>query len=187
MIYKNVIIFKSKYLFEILKELDAEIKINFIEISNEKSLREIIRNLNNYIIVTNKAISNLENQLLLTSFPIKISKLNETINVELMKKHFSDHSKIKIKNYVINLNSREISKNDIQMKLTEKEINTIMYLSKNNTPISIAELEKKVWMYEAEIETHTVETHIYRLRKKIQKIFNDENFITSKKNGYEIN
>jgi len=70
--------------------------------------------------------------------------------------------------------------------LTEKEINTISYLSKANKPVSIDELQKKVWSYQSDIETHTVETHIYRLRKKILNTFNDKEFIISQKNGYQI-
>jgi DNA-binding response OmpR family regulator len=77
-------------------------------------------------------------------------------------------------------------KNNIKLKLTEKEINTINYLSKSNRPVSIDELQAKVWSYQSDIETHTVETHIYRLRKKILNSFNDKEFIISKKNGYQI-
>ena len=77
-------------------------------------------------------------------------------------------------------------KNNIKLKLTEKEINTITYLSKSDKPVSIEELQKKVWSYQSDIETHTVETHIYRLRKKIFNTFNDSNFIISEKNGYQI-
>jgi len=73
-----------------------------------------------------------------------------------------------------------------KLKLTEKEINIINYLSKSNKPVSIDELQKKVWSYQSDIETHTVETHIYRLRKKILNSFNDNEFIISKKNGYQI-
>jgi DNA-binding response OmpR family regulator len=76
--------------------------------------------------------------------------------------------------------------NGTKLKLTEKEINTIIYLSKSNKPVRINELQKKVWSYQSDIETHTVETHIYRLRKKILSTFNDEEFIVSKKNGYQI-
>ena len=76
--------------------------------------------------------------------------------------------------------------NDRKLKLTEKEINTITYLSKSNKPINIDELLEKVWSYQSNIETHTVETHIYRLRKKILNTFNDNEFIISKKNGYQI-
>ena len=77
------------------------------------------------------------------------------------------------------------SKN-VKLKLTEKEVNTIIYLSKANKPISIDELQTKVWDYHLDIETHTVETHIYRLRKKIFKSFLDDNFIISRNNGYQI-
>ena len=76
--------------------------------------------------------------------------------------------------------------NSVKLKLTEKEINTIVYLSKSNNPVSIDELQEKVWSYQLDIETHTVETHIYRLRKKILNIFKDKEFIASKKNGYQI-
>jgi DNA-binding response OmpR family regulator len=79
-----------------------------------------------------------------------------------------------------------MSINDIKLKLTEKEINIISYLSKSDKPVSINELQKKVWSYQSDIETHTVETHIYRLRKKFLNTFDDNNFIISKKNGYQI-
>ena len=93
---------------------------------------------------------------------------------------------MKIKNYTIDLNSREMLINNTKLKLTEKEINTITYLSKSSKPVSINELQEKVWGYQSNIETHTVETHIYRLRKKILNLFNDNEFIISKKNGYQI-
>jgi DNA-binding response OmpR family regulator len=93
---------------------------------------------------------------------------------------------VKVNNYNINLNSREMLINDTKLKLTEKEINTITYLSKSKKPVSIDELQAEVWSYQSDIETHTVETHIYRLRKKILNTFNDKEFIISKKNGYQI-
>ena len=71
------------------------------------------------------------------------------INIKLLKNQFNNQSKVKIKNYILNLNSREISNNNTLMKLTEKEINTIIYLSKTNKPVSINELEKNVWQYES--------------------------------------
>ena len=86
----------------------------------------------------------------------------------------------------IDINSREMLSKNIKLKLTEKEINTINYLFKSNKPVSIDELQEKVWSYQSDIETHTVETHIYRLRKKISITFNDNEFIISKKNGYQI-
>ena len=103
-----------------------------------------------------------------------------------MKNNFSDQSKVNINNYIIDLNSREMLFKDFKLKLTEKEVNTIVYLSKKKKPVNIEELEKNVWRYQSDVETHTVETHIYRLRKKIFKTFKDQNFVTSEKNGYQI-
>tara|TARA_Y100000287_G_C14069343_1_gene279964 strand:- start:415 stop:699 length:285 start_codon:yes stop_codon:yes gene_type:complete len=91
-----------------------------------------------------------------------------------------------IGNYKINLNSREMSFNDLTLKLTEKESKVILFLSKSNKPVNVDQLQSKVWGFNSKLETHTVETHIYRLRKKINDKFNDENFIISKKNGYQI-
>ena len=85
------------------------------------------------------------------------------------------------------LNSRKIFLNKNFLKLTEKEIKIIVYLSKSIEPVSIDELQKEIWGYGVDLETHTVETHIHRLRKKIYKEFADENFIVSDKNGYKIN
>ena len=135
---------------------------------------------------SSKKISDKNQYLILDKLPIKFSKLIESLNIKFLKNKFVHQSKIEIKNYLIDLNSREISLNDIRLKLTEKEINTIIYLSNQKKPISIQELQTKVWGYQSGMETHTVETHIYRLRKKILKTFNDENLLLSKKNGYHI-
>ena len=110
----------------------------------------------------------------------------EKINIEFLKLQFNSQSKVKVNDYIIDLNSREMFKKDYKLKLTEKEINTITYLSKSDKPVSIDELQEKVWSYQSDIETHTVETHIYRLRKKILNTFNDKDFIISEKNGYQI-
>ena len=106
--------------------------------------------------------------------------------MEFLKKQFNDQSKYNLKQYAIDLNSRTISSKNKKIKLTEKEIDTIIYLSKTNKIISILELQKKVWHYQYDIETHTVETHIYRLRKKIYDVFKDDALILNDKNGYKI-
>ena len=131
-------------------------------------------------------IQKINNQFILENKPIKILKLLEKINIKFLKLQFNSQSHIKVKTYTIDLNSREMLMNDTKLKLTEKEINTIIYLSKLNKPVSVDELQEKVWSYQSGIETHTVETHIYRLRKKILSTFNDKEFIISKKNGYQI-
>ena len=93
---------------------------------------------------------------------------------------------IRINKYKLNLNSREISLNKKLIKLTEREIDIILFLNENKKPINIDILQKEVWGYSSELETHTVETHIYRLRKKLKDKFNDEEFILSLKKGYQI-
>ena len=124
--------------------------------------------------------------ILVENFPIKFTKLLERINIEFLKKNFNEKSNITVGKYTINTNSREMTLHNQKLRLTEKEINMIIYLSQSKKPIKINELQEKVWGYQSKLETHTVETHIYRLRKKILKTFNDGNFIISKKNGYEI-
>ena len=139
------------------------------------------------MIITNKEYSNIDNQFVLNHEPINISKLVEKINIEFLKVQFNNQSEVKVNNYIVNLNSREMLAKNIKLKLTEKEINTIIFLSKSNKPVSVDQLQEKVWSYQSGIETHTVETHVYRLRKKILKTFDDNKFIISKKNGYQIN
>jgi len=164
--------------------LDLNFKISFAD--SEKSLKDEVKNHNNYLIISNKKYLALDNQFVLENTPIKISKLIEKINIEFLKIQFNSQSHVKLNNYTIDLNSREMLIDNITLKLTEKEINTIIYLSKSNKPVSINELQEKVWSYQSDTETHTVETHIYRLRKKILNSFNDNEFIISKKNGYQI-
>ena len=140
----------------------------------------------NYIIISNIKYPDIDNQFVLENIPINIYRLVEKINIQFLKIQFNSQSHVKLNNYTIDLNSREMFIENSKLKLTEKEINTIAYLSKSIKPVSIQELQQKVWSYQSDIETHTVETHIYRLRKKILKTFNDNEFILSKKNGYQI-
>ncbi len=186
MINQKLIIYRFSSLYHTLKELEQDLNFEVFEASNEKNLNNLVLTLQNYLIVTSKKISNKNQYLILDKLPIKFSKLIENLNIKFLKNKFVHQSKIEIKNYLIDLNSREMSLNDIRLKLTEKEINTIIYLSNKKKPISIKELQTKVWSYQSGMETHTVETHIYRLRKKILKTFNDENLLLSKKNGYQI-
>ena len=183
---QNLIIYQFSTLYQILKELDLDLNFDVIEAKNEEFLRNKIKELKNHLVISKKKISGVDHQLIFNFPAMKIFKLIEIINVELMKKNFSNQSSININNYIIDLNSREMLFEDLKLKLTEKEVNIIMYLSKKNNPVKIDELEKNVWQYQSDVETHTVETHIYRLRKKIFQIFKDQNFIISKKNGYQI-
>tara|TARA_Y100000816_G_C26086100_1_gene573150 strand:- start:1205 stop:1768 length:564 start_codon:yes stop_codon:yes gene_type:complete len=183
---QTLIVFKFNSLFNILEEISLELNFKIINVESEKLLNKEIENLNNYLIISNQKNLIMNNQIILSDLPMRISKLLEKVNIEFLKLHFNNQSRVKIKNYIIDLNSRQMLLNDMQLKLTEKEINTITYLSRINKPVSIDELQENVWSYQSDVETHTVETHIYRLRKKIFNSFNDNKFIISKKNGYQI-
>ena len=183
---QNLIIYKFKSLYHILEEIGLDLNFNIIFIDSENSLKEQVSNLNNYLVVSKKNHLDINNQFVLDKIPISIFKLIEKINIEFLKIQFNSQSEVKVNNYIIDLNSREILINNKKLKLTEKEINTITYLYKSNKPVNINELQEKVWSYQSDMETHTVETHIYRLRKKILNTFNDNEFIISKKNGYQI-
>ena len=183
---QNLIIYKFRSLYHILDEIGLELNIKVTSVENENSLNEKIKNLTNYLIITNKKYSGVSNQLILGNIPINIFKLVEKINIEFLKIQFNSQSEVKVNNYTIDLNSREMFINENRLKLTEKEINTITYLSKSNKPVSIDELQEKVWSYQSDMETHTVETHIYRLRKKILDKFDDRELIISEKDGYQI-
>ena len=183
---QNLIIYKFTSLYHILEELDLNLNFKITYADNENSLYDKIQNLNNYLIISNKKDSNFTNHLVLDNAPINIFKLIERINIEFLRLQFNSQSEVKINDYTIDLNSREMTIKNTTLKLTEKEINTIIYLSKSNKPVSIDELQEKVWSYQSDIETHTVETHIYRLRKKLLSTFKENEFIISKKNGYQI-
>ena len=184
---QNLIIYKYTSLYHILEELGLDLNFNITFAENENSLNDKVKKYKNYLIISNKEYSNIVNQFILKNAPINIFKLIEKINIEFLRLQFNSQSQVRVNNYTINLNSREMLINDIKLKLTEKEINTISYLSQSNKPVSIDELQKKVWSYQSDIETHTVETHIYRLRKKIYNTFNDKEFIISEKMAIKSN
>jgi len=185
-ITQKLIIYSFPKLYQIFNELNLELGFKVSFENTKVSLSSKIKDLRNCLIISNKRLPNIDNQMILENIPINFFKLVERINIEFLKLQFNQQSEVKIQNYYINLNSREITRKGIKLKLTEKEINTIIYLSKLKKPAKVDELQKKVWGYQSNMETHTVETHIYRLRQKFINAFADENFIISNKNGYQI-
>ena len=187
----NIIDFPVLYnvLFEVKDFLNFEV-VNY---ENENVFLEKIEKENsikNYTIVTKKFLNNKNiNQksiIYLDNKPINFISLIDKINTNLLKQRFSFQSNINIKNYSLNLNSRVISRNKNELKLTEREIEIILFLNDKKKPQNINILQKEVWSYATDLETHTVETHIYRLRKKISDKFKDSDFILSSKEGYLI-
>ena len=183
---QNLLIYKYTPLYHILEEISLDLNFNIFFVDNEKLLKDKINSFKHYLIISDRKYLDLNNQFVIDDLPNNIFKLLEKINIEFLKQHFNSQSDLKIKRYTINLNSREISYNNVKLKLTEKEINTIFYLSKLIKPASANELQKNVWSYKPDMETHTVETHVYRLRKKIFDTFGDGQLILSKKDGYQI-
>ena len=181
-----VIIYQFNAFYKIIKEIEENLNFNIIEVLDEKILIHKVKDIENFIIVSNKNNLNKYNHVIFEKLPISIFKVIEKLNIEFLKKRFSIQSQFVVKNYTINLNSKEVNFKNKKLKLTEKEVQTIIYLLKASKPVSSLELQNDVWGYQSDLETHTVETHIYRLRKKFQNFFNDNKFIISDKDGYKI-
>ena len=190
--------FELPELYNILFELKDILSFDINNYQSKKELSNAIDenkiDFSNSIIVAKSAENLLQgdyqldrkNILFVDKFPIQLNKLIDKINIYLIQHQYNFKSKLEIKNYILNINSRVISKNNKELKLTEKEIDIILFLNKYNAPQKIDILQKKIWNYSTELETHTVETHVYRLRKKIKDNFNDDKFIISSENGYLI-
>ena len=198
----NIIIFEFDSLYKILSEIKNNLPF---KINNLKKLESKDSNFVEYsLVITNYINKNFllkerkidKNKILFLTkekknnqhitYPIQIKNLIEKINIKLIKQKYNNQSYLKVSNYILNLNSRIISKNNNSLKLTEKEINIILFLNDHKNPQKVSILQNQVWGYLSELETHTVETNINRLRKKINDHFNDSNFIISTDDGYLI-
>ncbi len=157
---QNLLVYNYNILYDILYELKDVLNFDIKKISKQ-DLNNITNKSNNLVI--SKSDLNIQNQ----------------IKIDLQKN-------IKIGKYILNLNTRNISSNEKSLALTEKETAIISFLNKSKKAIKIEELQSEVWGHKSKLETHTVETHVYRLRKKILKQFKDNNFIVSSKKGYFI-
>ena len=186
---QNVLIFKLPELFNILNELKNQLDFTMYSFIEKDKLIEFKKiNTSNYLVLTDtkNEIKEEKFQLILNKFPDSIASIIEKININLLKYKYSEQSDILVGNYSIDINSRLIKKNDENLKLTEREIEIILFLKNSKGPQNIENLQKKVWGHNSDLETHTVETHIYRLRKKISEKFEDSSFINSTKLGYKI-
>jgi len=189
MFKSKLIIYNSNTLFDILYEIREKINYILIKISKIEEINNIIDvEDNNYLLISDKKIKKLIkiNHLIVKNKPFKITSLLEKINISLLKNNYSGQSNLKINNYSLNINSRELIKNERSLKLTQKEVEVIVYLNKSHNSIPISSLQKEVWGHNSSLETHTVETHIYRLRRKISQKFGDNQFIKSVNDGYKI-
>ena len=185
---KKLIIFRYKELFNILEEIkeNFEFKLEFYE--KESELEKLENdNLSDYLVIAKKKLSNLKKQIIIEKSPININDLIQTLNINFLKSKFIEQSKIDLGRYNLDLNSRILNQNEKELELTEKESSILIFLKQSKDPVKIDQLQEKVWGYNSELETHTVETHVYRLRKKINDKFYDNEFIISDKKGYFLN
>ena len=185
---KKLIIFRYRELFNILDEIkeNFEFKLEFYE--KERELENLENNnLSDYLVITKKKLSNLKKQIIIDKSPININDLIQTLNINFLKSKFIEQSKIDLGRYNLDLNSRILNQNEKELELTEKESSILIFLKQSKDPVKIDQLQEKVWGYNSELETHTVETHVYRLRKKINDKFYDNEFIISDKKGYFLN
>ena len=163
--------------------------IFFITETNKKDYEKVEKNNFPSIIITKSRIS--PNMLSgefteRLSIPFSILDLEKKIISLLAKYKFKESSLINLQGYIVDKNERKIKKNNLELQLTEKEINFLILFSQSEKPLSRNLVLKKVWNYSSKSDTHTVETHIHRLRKKILEKFNDNHFIKNNNEGYYI-
>ena len=183
---QTLIIYDFNILFEVLKEIKNYLNFKVVNINKNKLEESKVKNQDNYLIISKKIIKDLDNQITIDQLPIEIPKLIEIINIRFLKKIYNQQSEINLGEYKLNLNSRMIFNKEKNLNLTEREANIIAFLHKLKKPVTVSKLQIEVWGHNSKLETHTVETHIYRLRKKIHDVFKDDNFIKSSKSGYTI-
>ena len=208
----TISIFGNKIFFEIISEMkifskfnikyyeDFELCIKEAEINNflviffisdkNKNLltKNKTKNFPSIFVAEPKILKNLSfydfNEKL--SIPFFIKDFEKKIISLIAKNEFKKNSLIKLEDYIIDKNERKIKKNNLELQLSEKETDFLILFSKNEEPITKNFVLKNVWNYSIESETHTVETHIHRLRKKILEKFGDKDFIKNNNKGYYI-
>ncbi len=174
-------------LCEDLSELKNK-NINAVIFDNENSKKISGLNLNKpKIYIQEKNKINIEKKPeAIIKLPLNILQFNQEIINVCKKFEFNKNSLVNIKNYILDKNERILKKNNTFLKITEKEINFIEILNSSTKPLSRDFILKNIWNYSIDTDTHTVETHIYRLRQKIKDKFEDNNFIKNSKKGYSL-
>jgi len=165
--FDNKEIFFDKYKS---KSISTE---NSIMVVHEKEYNFFVKNIN-------------EDQIIKLKPPVNIFTFIENLNVKFIQKKYQDQSNVSVKDFSLDINSRELKKDKLSLKLTERETDLILYLNNSKKPVNVETLEKEIWQHSSDLETHTVETHIYRLRKKIKAEFGNDDLIKSDKDGYII-
>ena len=181
---QTLIIYKFPILFKILDEIKRNLNFK-IEYYDGVRFKKNLDN-RNIVIISGDDKKNIQNQVKIDDFPIDIQKFIEAVNIQFLKNKFNQQNNVKKGKYSFNLNSRIMQFDKKSLQLTEKEMKIITFLNNSKGPVTINKLQSEVWGHKSKLETHTVETHVYRLRKKIQNKFKDNEFIVSSKEGYSI-
>tara|TARA_B100000886_G_scaffold257072_1_gene182221 strand:- start:1433 stop:2053 length:621 start_codon:yes stop_codon:yes gene_type:complete len=202
----TVLVLGSNNFYITLNELKSFLKFNIINADIDPSKideKKIIlchgtylsdkNNLNNLkkskcikILVSEKNEKNINFFHSVLKLPTSVSEINNVIERSVARDKFGKNSFIKVKNYILDKNEKKLNNDGIFLILTEKEVQLLELFLKNKKPINKNEILFSVWQYASDADTHTVETHIYRLRKKIKDKFSDENFILNNKEGYYL-
>lgn len=173
-----------------MEEIQNYLNYKLVLINNEKEFKKLTDPYFLIISQSNKISEfdsiDVNKVLLIEKFPISIKEFLGKINIRFLQNQFNAQSKINIKEYTLNLNSKTIQKDNINLKLTEKEVQILLYLNNQKEPQSVKKLQLNIWGYSNTLDTHTVETHVHRLRKKIYMSFKDRAFLISKNDGYII-
>ena len=196
MVNQKLYIINLSNFYDIINELNEHIgyeisKFDSKEIFFDKYKSKSISTENSIMVVHEKEynffVKNInEDQIIKLKPPINIFTFIENLNVKFIQKKYQDQSNVSVKDFFLDINSRELKKDKLSLKLTERETDMILYLNNSRKPVNVETLEKEIWQHSYDLETHTVETHIYRLRKKIKAEFGNDDLIKSNKNGYTI-
>ena len=194
MVNQKLYIINLSNFYDIISELKENIRYEILkfdskEIFFDKYKSESISTEQPILVVNEKEynffVKNInEDQIIKFIPPVNIFTFIENLNVRYIQKKYQDQSNVNIKDFFLDINSRELKRGKSSLKLTERETDMILFLNNSKEPVNVETLEKEIWQHSSELETHTVETHIYRLRKKIKAKFGNDDLIKSNKNGY---
>ena len=196
MVNQKLYIINLSNFYDIISELKEHIHYELLKFDNkeiffDKYKSESISTKNSILVVHEKEynffVKNInEDQIIKFKPPVNIFTFIENLNVKFIQKKYQDQSNVNVKDFFLNINSRELKNGKLILKLTERETDMILFLNNSKKSVNIETLEKEIWQHSSELETHTVETHVYRLRKKIKAEFGNDDLIKSNKNGYTI-
>ena len=196
MVNQKLYIINLSNFYDIISELKEHIDFELLKFENKEVFFEQYKSksisIENSILVVAENEYNFfakninEDQIIKYKPPINIFTFIENLNVRFIQIKYQEQSNINVKDYFLDINSRELKKDKISLKLTERETDMILFLNNSQKPVNVSTLEKEIWQHSSELETHTVETHIYRLRKKIKAEFGSDDLIKSNKDGYSI-